>query len=102
MATTWENTTVRHGTQSGWWLHRKLKERPCDPCYNAKAEYDRNIKSAPNRVIMSRLAARAQAMSNKQLRHNHPAEYKALYAANKERLLAEHVKEIELAKTKIA
>ena len=100
MATTWANSTVRHGTQSGWRLHLNLNERPCDPCYAAKAEYDRDRRSVSGHVLISRLSARAQSMTNTQLRHNHPVEYKALYDANKKQLLADLTKELEQTRLK--
>ena len=43
---TWQTTSVPHGTQSGWRLHIDLGERSCDPCYNAKSEYDHKRKAA--------------------------------------------------------
>lgn len=98
MAATWANTSVRHGTQSGWRLHFTLKERPCDPCYNAKATYDRERKTKTYFVMMNRLSARAQSMAYTQMRHNHPEEYKDLYTANRQRLLIERAEELEQAK----
>lgn len=80
---TFAGSRVRHGTHSGWRLHQKRGERPCDPCYRAKADYNRRRRSAPDLVRAARRAARAQRLAYKELAHRYPAEYAALYAEHK-------------------
>lgn len=86
---TFAGTKRRHGTTSGWALHKQLGEDPCPACYTAKSEYDRRRNAAPEEVRRRRLHARAQARANQQLAHRHPSEYRALYEAAKAELLAE-------------
>lgn len=85
----WENTTVRHGTQSGWRLHQHLGERPCDPCYRAKAAYDAERKSQPAETIKSRISAAAQRRALTELSHRHKAEYDELYVELKRQAFEE-------------
>jgi len=47
---------------------------------------------------MNRMHSIAQMMTNSQLKHNHPEEYKALYDANRANLLVEFADELESAK----
>lgn len=75
----WQTTTRRHGTQSGWALHKELGEQPCDPCYQAKAAYDQRRKTAPGEVAASRLRARAQRRAHQTLAQLNPTLYRALY-----------------------
>ena len=79
---TFENSLTRHGTTSGWALHQKRKEKPCDACVRAKQEYDKRLRSAPNKARLNRLYARAQGRAYSDLKRLHPAEYQALYEAH--------------------
>ena len=74
---------VRHGTASGARLHQRLDERPCDPCYTAKQEYDQRYHSAPEMARRSRASAAAQARAYRRLAHMYPTLYAALYAEEK-------------------
>jgi len=85
-ADTFSGSKTRHGTNSGWSRHQTLGERPCDPCYAAKQEYDQRRRLAPERVLQSRAAAAAQMRAYRRLAHMHPAMYAALYAEEKQRL----------------
>ena len=100
MSTTWKTTSVRHGTQSGWRLHLTLSERPCDPCYAAKSEYDKRRKAAPYHTVMNRLHAKAQARTNTVMRQRHLDEYHEVYALAKAQLLAECDAEITTARAR--
>jgi len=75
----WEETTIRHGTNSGYSLHGRLGERPCDACYRAKQQYDKRWRSISSRTIQSRIAARAQGRAATRLRHMFPDIWAVLY-----------------------
>jgi hypothetical protein len=77
------SSRTRHGTPSGWSKHMKDGERPCDPCYRAKAEYDHGRRAIPEQTLRSRQAAKAQQMALRRLKDMHPAIYAALYAEAK-------------------
>lgn len=79
---TFENSMTRHGTNSGWSLHQKREEHPCDACVRAKREYDQRLRSAPEKARDNRLRARAQGRAYSDLKRLHPAEYRALYEAH--------------------
>lgn len=81
--------SARHGTPSGWAAHQRRGERPCDPCYRAKQEYDRRRKSAPVQVIKSRLSARAQIKAYGELARRYPDEYQRLYQEWKRHFIEE-------------
>jgi hypothetical protein len=85
----WETTRVRHGSHSGWTLHRDLGERPCDPCYKAKQAYDRRRKAAPEETIRNRAHARAQSRAYRELASMFPQLYKQLYEEHRERSFEE-------------
>lgn len=89
MPTDWTNTTVRHGTRSGWALHQSLAERPCTPCYLAKKNYDKAQKLAPERKRKARLNAAAQGKAYVALAHAHPEEYRKAYQEAKARIFKE-------------
>jgi len=84
----WKTTKTRHGTHSGWALHQELNERPCDPCYQAKATYDRRRKDAPEVTRRSRVSAKAQQRAYGELARLYPDVYRALYQQHKADLLA--------------
>lgn len=72
---------TRHGTLSGWRKHQtEGDERPCDPCYFAKQEYDARLRTSTPRQIKQRQAARAQQRALQALARLHAEEYQALYA----------------------
>lgn len=85
----WASTSVRHGTPSGWSLHQRLGERPCDPCYRAKADYDTRQRALPAKIARDRQHAKAQAVATTWLRQAHPAEWADLYTAAKEQVSTE-------------
>lgn len=68
----WTNTKCRHGTTSGWALHTKLGERPCDACHRANQA---EAAAAERR----RLRSSAQMAAFKILYLAHPEEYAAAY-----------------------
>ncbi len=84
-----DDSNVKHGTPSGWSLHQKLEQDPCDACYRAKAEYDKRTREATPRVIKNRLDARAQNAASKEIRRRYAGEYNALYRIHKRRLYKE-------------
>jgi hypothetical protein len=88
MSTDWTTTKRRHGTHSGWSLHITLRERPCDPCYHAKQQYDRRRRSAPEQTRRSRLSAKAQIGAYRELAHRYPDEYRAAYQRIKAEVFA--------------
>ena len=75
-----------------------LNERPCDPCYAAKAKYDKRRKTAPYHAVMNRLHATAQARTNTVMRRRHQKEYREVYAQAKADLLIERADEVAEAK----
>lgn len=70
---------VRHGTNSGWSKHVRDGERPCDPCYRAKQEYDRRRLETTPAGVKGRLRARAQSKALLALSHEYPDRFQALY-----------------------
>lgn len=91
----WTNTKIRHGTQSGWSLHQKLGENPCDACYRAKQQYDKRFRLAPAKTRQSRLNARAQAKAHSELSARHPDEYAELYLRYKQQISEEATADAE-------
>lgn len=81
--------TARCGTPSGWNRHRLDGEKPCDACARAKREYDKQWRSAPDRVRKSRLNARAQRKAYGRLSRLYPEDYAKFYAEEKARLIEE-------------
>ena len=79
---TFENSLTRHGTPSGFTLHQKREERPCDACIRAKQEYDKRLRSAPEKTRKNRLHARAQQRAYSDLKRLHLDEYRDLYQAH--------------------
>lgn len=73
------DSKVRHGTPSGFTKHQNLGERPCDACYQSKAEYDARRKDQPAERKRSRDHARAQGRATTVIRARHTEEYRALY-----------------------
>lgn len=86
---------VRHGTPSGWRLHKELGQHPCDACYQAKSEYDHRRKAIPEETRKSRLSARAQAKASTELRHQHWEEYQEYFNHWKAVFQAEHDMEVD-------
>jgi hypothetical protein len=85
-----EGHKVRHGTASGWRLHQELgHDRPCDPCYRAKAAYDARRRSAPLETQRNRAHAAAQHRAHKRLVHMFPELYKKFYDEEKRQVFAE-------------
>lgn len=81
---------VRCGTPTGYTRHQNAGEKPCDACTLAKREYDADWRAQPERVLRSRLSAKAQYASYRELARRHKVEYDALYAENKAVLFTEH------------
>jgi Protein of unknown function (DUF2384) len=98
MTTTWETTRVRHGTASGWNLHKKLGERACDACAAGKSKYDQSRKAVPVYTIMSRLRGSAQQRAFAALRDQYPEQYRAAYLEARRDLLEERADEIAVAR----
>lgn len=84
----WTGRT-RHGTQSGWRLHQELGERPCDPCWFAKSEYDKERLKATDKQIANRQRAQAQQRAMSELTRRHPEEYRKLYETFKAKIMVE-------------
>jgi len=82
--------TTRCGTPNGYAAHQYRGQRPCDACVRAKAEYDKRRREAPERAVQVRLHARAQGRAETRLRRMYPSVWKALYAEELARILAEH------------
>lgn len=57
----------------------ELKERPCDPCYQAKADYDKRRLADPDKARKNRAMSRAQSRAYSELAFRHKAEYQELY-----------------------
>jgi hypothetical protein len=76
---TFEGSRVRHGTVSGYAIHEKRKERPCDPCYFARQKYDHDLAAQPPKVVANRARAAIQRKALKALVHRHLEEYNELY-----------------------
>lgn len=70
---------TRCGTLSGFSTHQRHGEKPCPACCAAKAAYDKRRKAAPEQIVKSRLAARAQGRAYMALAHMFPDMYHALY-----------------------
>jgi hypothetical protein len=76
----WTTTTIKHGTTSGYTLHRKLGEKACRRCHKAKA--DSNAKSYARRTKGNNRQlqqARAQSFARSELVRRHKKEYDRLY-----------------------
>lgn len=82
-------STVRHGTTSGWSLHKKLGQDPCTPCFLAKQEYDRRWISAPEKTKRNRLHAKAQAKAYQRMAKEFPSLYRRYYEEFRNELLIE-------------
>jgi len=85
--TDWSNTRIRHGTRSGWNLHRKLDQRPCDACYKAQADSNKRYRSSDARTRRARQTTRAQMLAYGRLARNHPEEWRELYEAAKQEII---------------
>ena len=79
MSGTFANSKIRHGTASGYRKHQELGEWPCDACSRAKQSYDKEWRSAPERVKKSRRSAAAQRVAIRELTRRHRDEYRKLY-----------------------
>lgn len=82
---TFPGSRTRHGTNSGWRLHNDRGERPCDPCYRAKEEYDARRRETPQVQQTARANARAQGRATTRLRAMYPEDWARLYAEEKAR-----------------
>lgn len=78
--------TSRCGTPSGFDRHQRNKERPCNACYRAKAEYDVRRRSSTEQVRLARLRARAQQRASTMLKRLYPEEYREMYLTALEEL----------------
>ena len=79
--TDWTNTKRRHGTRSGYALHRELGERPCKECVAAQSAYDKRRLMSEDAKVKNRLRASAQQSALLALSHLHPETYRGLYRA---------------------
>lgn len=82
----WDTTKVRHGTNSGYRHHQALGQDPCDACYRAKQEYDKERRNQPQQVLQNRLNARAQQKAYGELVRLYPDVYNVLYQKWKTKL----------------
>ncbi len=76
---TFPGSRVRHGTTSGYNLHKELGDEPCNACAMAKAHYDWRWRSSDQNTRKNRLRAKAQALSLAELRRRHADEYDEIY-----------------------
>lgn len=86
---TFAGSATRHGTISGWTLHKKRGQEPCPPCNAAKSEYDGRRRDAPEAVRRNRLHAAAQQAARGELAQKYYEEYRDLYEKHKIRLMRE-------------
>ena len=87
---TFHNSTVRHGTHSGWRQHQHLKEQPCPPCWQAKSDYDKRRLQATKKQNKNRELSRAQGRATTRLRHKHPKDWAELYEQAKQEITQEN------------
>ncbi len=83
MSEAFEGSTRRHGTMSGYSLHRDRGQDACPACYEAQSAYEKRLRESTPKQERDRQNARAQSLANKWMRQAHPTEYSALYAAAK-------------------
>jgi hypothetical protein len=83
MTDTFAGSHVRHGTHSGWSKHQDLGERPCDPCWRAKSDYDKRRKNTPLVKLKNRAHARAQQKAYQRLAHKYNKLYRQYYVEEK-------------------
>jgi len=82
----WTNTKRKHGTSSGYQLHKQLGEDACRRCVKAATENSRMYRERNRSKKAKRknlLMARAQSFARTELVQNHPAEYRRLYKKHK-------------------
>ena len=70
---------INHGTQGGYYAHRRLKERPCDECRAAINEYVKDYRQK-NGLSRNRAAEGHRRRALAALREKYRAEYEALVA----------------------
>jgi hypothetical protein len=71
------NTTIRHGTTSGYYRHKRLEEDPCRECKDAINRYIAEYRDRPDHVRnKAREGARRKATAL--LRQRHREEYEKL------------------------
>jgi 5-methylcytosine-specific restriction endonuclease McrA len=58
-------TPIEHGTLSGYKKHKKRKHDKCQPCWDARAAYMRELRKTPEQKIKSRAYAKAWKSRNK-------------------------------------
>lgn len=95
MTDTFPNSITRHGTHSGWSKHTKAGERPCDPCFFAKKEYDARRLAAPEKTRLNRLRASAQNKAHTALSRKYRGEYLTFYTEFVQELAEQHGIEIQ-------
>ena len=78
------NSKTRHGTTSGYALHKRRDENSCSSCQKAKSIYDRARRELPPRQLLARASSRAQAYANKRLKAAHLQEYHQYYEEGKQ------------------
>lgn len=105
LRTDWTNTMRKHGTISGYSLHKSLKEKPCEPCLLAKKTYDKSRPWRPHpnseyRTLYQRLLAKAQHKSHSELRLAHKDEFDQLWKKNVKEILAASTEQLAALKRK--
>lgn len=68
---------INHGTTSGYYAHRRLKERACKDCRNAIAKYSKKYRENKG-AERDRESDRVRRQALAQLRELHREEYEAL------------------------
>lgn len=90
---------TEHGTVAGYLRHNRNKtgdgewpNRACAACRKAMSDYRRARREDPETSLIERLPGIATRLALRDLKGNHPEEYKRLYDSHRQeqaRLLAE-------------
>lgn len=70
-------SVINHGTTSGYYAHRRLKERACKDCRKAIAKYSKKYREKRSEE-RNRESDRVRRQALAQLRELHREEYEAL------------------------
>lgn len=68
---------INHGTTSGYYAHRRLKERACKDCREAIAKYSKKYREQKG-AERDRESDKVRRLAMAVLRENHREEYEAL------------------------
>lgn len=76
---------ITHGTYSGYQLHNRKGERPCDPCREARNAYCRERRKDPAVVERETADRNARYRALSRLAVEFPARYRQLLAEERAR-----------------